>query len=154
MRPTTECVWDQIIWLTRSVSLITLASSALKTSLLLRMAVFRCWRSPRDSTSGWGRDLTAQPFARVQVSNTQRPPRLHTAPQEGFIQQDSQHRAPKWSTASGCQPRPMTLLQWIPRTPPVTVHMLPETPERGTDEAQMKVDKEKLELRGRIEKNN
>lgn len=130
MRPNAEVLWDHIIQRTCFVSLITLISSAFRR--FLRMLLFSCCRSPSDFLSGWGSDVMVQPSIRAQASNTHLPPRLHTAPQEGFKQQNSQHRGPPPSTASGRQPRPMTLLQWIPSTPPVTVHMLPETPERGT----------------------
>lgn len=52
-----------------------------------------------------------QPLTWEQLRSTQRPPRLHTAPQVGFRQQDSQQVAPALPEARGRQPKPMTLLQ-------------------------------------------
>ncbi|KAG7225400.1 hypothetical protein INR49_027389 [Caranx melampygus] len=72
-----------------------------------------------------------QPLVREQLRRTQRPPRLHTALQLGFKQQDSQHVAPPLPSARGCQPRLMMLLQWIPSTPPVTRHRSADTPDPG-----------------------
>lgn len=85
-------------------------------------------RRPRDSWWGCGREEMGQPLVRVQLRRTQRPPRLHTALQLGSKQQDSQHVAPPLPSARGCQPRLMTLLQWIPSTPPVTRHRSADTP--------------------------
>ena len=68
-----------------------------------------------------------QPPTWEQLSSTQRPPRLHTALHVGFRQQDSQQVAPPLPEARGRQPRPMTLVQWIPNTPPVTLQISPDT---------------------------
>lgn len=68
------------------------------------------------------------PLSRVHLSNTHWPPRLQTALQPGFKQQDSQHVAPPLPITRGCHPSVSTLLQCIPSTPPVTLQRFPDTP--------------------------
>ena len=80
-----------------------------------------------------------QPLSRVQLRSTHRPPRLQTALQFGFKQQASQHVAPPLPSARGCQPREMVLLQWIPRTPPVTRQRVADTPGQGQQEGDNKM---------------
>lgn len=72
-----------------------------------------------------------QPVFNEQLRSTHLPPRLHTALQRGFKQQDSQHVAPPLPSARGYQPRLMMLLLWIPSTPPVTRQRSADTPDRG-----------------------
>lgn len=89
------------------------------------------WRRPSDSWWGCGSEVMAHALSRVHLSNTHRPPRLQTALQLGFKQQDSQQVAPAVPATRGCQPSVRTLLQYIPSTPPVTLHRFPDTPAQA-----------------------
>lgn len=86
------------------------------------------WRRPRDSWWGCGSQVMEQPWSRVHLSRTHCPPRLQTAPQAGLRQQDSQQEAPPLPVLRGSQPSVRTLLQWVPRSPPVTLQTPPDTP--------------------------
>lgn len=85
------------------------------------------WRRPSDSWWVWGREVMEQPLLLEQLRRTQLPPMLHTAPQLGCKQQVSQHVAPPLPLAIGYQPKLTVLLQWIPSTPPLTLHRSADT---------------------------
>lgn len=127
---TTKKKWHTWLLVWRSAALVTPAFRTWRGLLgLIPVFLLRSCRRPRDWPWGCGSDVMEQPLGREHLRRMQYPPRLHTALHEGSKQHASQHWAPPRSTASGRQPSPITLLQEIPNTPPVTLHRLASTPE-------------------------